>query len=68
MNFQRETDDFLQTRLLAKLKENLLRNFLPDILKIHQEETSDRHAEDDAEDKTDNNQKSVANCVIIVIV
>ena len=54
MNFQRETEDFLQTRLLAKLKEILIRNFLPEILKNPQEETSD----EDAEDETENNQKT----------
>ena len=42
----------------AKLKEILLRNFLPEILNNPQEETSD----DDAEDETENNQKSVTNC------
>ena len=45
----------------------MLRNFLPDILKIHHEDFR-LDAEDDAEDKTENNQKSVAHCVIIVIV
>ena len=38
----------------AKLKENLIRNFLPDILKIHHEDFRL-----DAEDKTEDNQKTL---------
>ena len=62
-DFQRETEDFLQTRLLAKLKEILLINFLPEILKIHHEDFRL-----DSEDKTEDNQKTLLlYCVIIVI-